>query len=451
MTHITRSPSVAGTFYPADGAELDRQVRSFLDQAPKQQIAAKAIIAPHAGYRYSGPIAGTAYAAVSHLTETVRRIVLIGPAHRLAFRGIAMPSATEFATPLGTVAVDSATLSDLAQRGQAHVLDHAFDGEHDLEVHLPFIQRVFPQAKIVPLLVGEASPEAVEQVLKTTWGGSETLIIISSDLSHYQEYDVARKIDLATSQAIEAGSIERLGGQFACGHLPIAGLLRRAAHLDLRCTTIDLRNSGDTSGDHSRVVGYGAYVFEYSQNARLSDDHRRTLHHVAQTTLRHAAATGRQVEVDMETAPFPLRAMRKTFITLDASDGNLRGCIGSTAPVNPLAQDVAINTYRSARQDPRFGPVKPSEVDHLKVTISILSTPSPMTFVDESDLIHQLHPEVDGLILREGSRQSLFLPKVWSVLPNPTSFVQHLKQKAGLPADYWSKTMQAFRFVTETF
>jgi len=447
---MIRTPSVAGSFYPAEAATLAALVRQSLARAQVEPYPAKALIVPHAGYIYSGEVAASGYAAVAHLAPRVRRVVLIGPAHRLGFRGIALPTASAFATPLGLVALDQEVLAAVNDGLEVRPLDLAFDGEHDLEVQLPFLQTVFPEATVVPLLVGAADPARVERLLEQLWGGPETLIVVSSDLSHYHDHASASRLDLATTQAIEALAPERLAPDRACGALPIVGLLRRAAALDLRATTLDRRTSGDTAGDHNRVVGYASIVFEPAAQARLSDDSRQRLLTLARETLELAAAGVPQRPLELNHYPWPLRALRKTFVTLEIA-GQLRGCIGSVVPNQPLVVDVAQNVGRAALSDPRFGPVRPEEVATIDLTIAILSHPRPIPCRSEIELLNQLQPDIDGLILRDGNRSALFLPKVWHALPQPLQFVRQLKQKAGLAPDHHSPTLQAFRFTTESF
>lgn len=260
MSNIRR-PAVAGLFYPGDAAELHRTVTELLAAAkPSTATQPKALIAPHAGYVYSGAIAASAYARLT-APERIRRVLLLGPAHRLPFRGIAVPEAAALATPLGQVPVDRAALADIADLPQVHALDRAFDGEHCLEVQLPFLQERLTDFSIVPLLVGDADADAVAEVLERLWGGPETLIVISSDLSHYLDYDSARSIDARTSAAICALRPEAIATHQACGRHPIAGLLTAAQHHALHGEQLDLRNSGDTAGPRDRVVGYGAYAF----------------------------------------------------------------------------------------------------------------------------------------------------------------------------------------------
>ena len=256
-----RKPAVAGMFYPAERQALHQQVQSYLQTTHVTGPVPKAIIAPHAGYIYSAPIAASAYARLQTVRDTIKRVVLLGPAHRVGFHGLALPSADRFATPLGEVPIDTKSVSDIAELPQVQVMDQAHAQEHSLEVHLPFLQELFAEFTLVPLVVGDASAAEVAEVLDKLWGGPETLIVISSDLSHYHDYATAQGLDLATSNTIEALRYEDIGYDHACGRIPVSGLLLVARKRGLTAKTVDLRNSGDTAGGRDSVVGYGAYVF----------------------------------------------------------------------------------------------------------------------------------------------------------------------------------------------
>jgi AmmeMemoRadiSam system protein B len=258
-----REPAVAGSFYPDDPAVLRAVVEDFLNAAldTPGEGAVKAIIAPHAGYIYSGEIAARAYAAVAARAQRIKRAVLLGPAHYVAFAGIAGPTATAFATPLGSLPVDRQALRAVADLPQFVLADEPHRPEHALEVQLPFLQTVLNTVEVVPLVVGRAWPAEVAEVIARLWGGEETLVVISSDLSHYLDYETARRRDAKTAAAIEALDGSRLGPEDACGYLAIAGLVAEARRRSLRVTRLDLRNSGDTAGPHNGVVGYGAWRF----------------------------------------------------------------------------------------------------------------------------------------------------------------------------------------------
>lgn len=257
-----RQPAVAGMFYPANRDELSLTINSYLEKArlPAGPVP-KAIIAPHAGYIYSGPVAATAYASLVPAAGVIRRVVVLGPSHRVPFYGLAVSTADAFMTPLGPILLDRPTIDSLLTLPQVKVLDEAHRLEHSLEVQLPFLQRVFDSFTLVPIVVGEASPQEVAETLDLVWGGPETLLVISSDLSHYQDYATAQRLDRATSDAIERLDGAAIDHEHACGCNPVKGLLDSASRYRLRASTVDLRNSGDTAGPRDQVVGYGAYVF----------------------------------------------------------------------------------------------------------------------------------------------------------------------------------------------
>ena len=255
-----RQPAVAGMFYPAEPRELRGMISGYLAAASATGAAPKALIVPHAGYIYSGPVAASAYALLKPLRGTIRRVVLLGPAHRVALTGLALPSSDFFATPFGNVPFDKEAAALIRVLPQVQVMDAAHAREHSLEVHLPFLQEVLGEFSLIPLVVGDASAEEVGEVLERLWGGTETLVVISSDLSHYHDYQTARRMDAATARAIETLRFEDLGYDNACGRVPVSGLLYVARRRGLAVRTLDLRNSGDTAGPRDQVVGYGAWA-----------------------------------------------------------------------------------------------------------------------------------------------------------------------------------------------
>ncbi len=257
-----RAPAFAGMFYSNKPQELAAAVRAYLDEAnpPRTDGPPKAVVAPHAGYIYSGPVAGTAYASLSARGKEVERVVLVGPSHRMAFPGVATSGASAFETPLGPVPVDQEAVALLSKEGLARAFEPAHENEHSLEVHLPFLKQVCPEARIVPLLAGDDDFRAVERVLALLWGEGETAVVVSSDLSHYHDYATAQKLDSATAKMVERGETGEIGFDQACGATGINALLALVADKGLTCTTLDLRNSGDTAGPRNRVVGYGAFA-----------------------------------------------------------------------------------------------------------------------------------------------------------------------------------------------
>lgn len=255
-------PSVAGMFYPAQPAVLTADIDAMLRESEKSGTTPpKALIAPHAGYIYSGPVAASAYATLIPAADRIRRVIVLAPSHHVGFEGLAASSADFFRTPTGDLPVDRDAVDKALELPQVQLFDNAFAGEHALEVQLPFLQQVLNEFTLVPFIVGNATARQVADVLELLWGGEETLIVISSDLSHFLTYERARERDRATSRAIAELSYERIGYEDACGRIPVSGLLLAARDHHLQAEVLDQRNSGDTAGDKSRVVGYGAYVF----------------------------------------------------------------------------------------------------------------------------------------------------------------------------------------------
>jgi len=255
-----RPAAVAGLFYPQDPQELSAAVAALLAGQHRSVRAPKALIVPHAGYVYSGNVAAQAYASLGAAARELRRVLLLGPSHREWFRGLAVPTVQSFATPLGIVRVDTTAVSRLCALPAVVRSDAAHALEHSIEVQLPFLQHIAPTAEIVPVVAGDASPAEVATVIEELWDGAETLIVVSSDLSHYHSYRAARELDGATAQAIVEGRTDLLGEQ-ACGCVLVNGLSLAVRAHGLRAAVLDLRNSGDTAGDKQRVVGYGAFGF----------------------------------------------------------------------------------------------------------------------------------------------------------------------------------------------
>jgi hypothetical protein len=445
-------------FYPASPEALRGRVRAFLDEAgPGDGLAPKVLIVPHAGYVYSGSTAARGYALLRPVAGQVRRVVVIGPAHRVAVRGVAIPSVDRFETPLGPVDLDRAVLDGLATEPNVVRSDHAHAAEHALEVQLPFLQEVLGAFTLVPLVVGDATPDEVAGVLERVWGGPETLIIVSSDLSHYLPYETARRVDAATLAQVLALGPE-LDHQQACGATPINALLHLARRRRLRPRLIAACSSGDTAGDRDRVVGYASLTFTAddrdpsaaADEEGLSDPSERPAAR-GQMLLAHARhaieSLFRAPGAALPDAPF-LDEPGATFVTLRL-DGELRGCIGTLEAEHPLRHDVLRNARNAALRDPRFEPLSEKELAGLSIEVSLLSTPEPLSFADEEDLTRQVEARRHGLVLEYGRHRSTFLPQVWEQLPDARDFLRHLKAKAGLPPDFWSEGIRVSCYAVE--
>ena len=461
MTSI-RPPAVAGTFYPGNADKLGAVVAAYLTQAEAQISEAapvpKAIIAPHAGYVYSGSTAAAAYARLKPAADVINRVILLGPCHRVAVHGMALSSADAFMTPLGEIPIDGKAALEICGLAQVQVFDASHAEEHSLEVHLPFLQAVLGDFKVLPLVVGDAPPSEIAQVLDILWGGPETLIVISSDLSHFLNYEAASELDRKTCQAIETLSPDDIGHDQACGRFPVKGLLALAKQRGLRVETLGLCNSGDTAGTRDRVVGYGAWAFfeadskpshtdTFEEKTRaLLDEHGGALLSLAARSISHGLASGKPLPVNLDDLPEALSTPGACFVTLK-KNGQLRGCIGSVQAHRAIAADVALNAFSSAFGDRRFKPLKQEELEELDISISVLSPSSPMTISSEQDLLNQLRPGIDGLIIEDRGKRALFLPSVWEQLAKPDQFLGHLKAKAGMALNHFSPEFQASRFI----
>jgi MEMO1 family protein len=449
MTAI-RHPAVAGTFYPAEPDALERQLARFLSEAANAAPAAappKAIIGPHAGYVYSGPVAARAYARLAAARGRISRVVLIGPSHYVAFRGLAVDTADAWAMPGGTVPLDKDAIALLRKLPMVGELDAAYQREHALEVHVPFLQQVLGEFRLVPIVAGEAPPEAIAAVFDALWGGPETLIVISTDLSHYLGYAQCRRMDQGTAEAIERFDIDAIGPARACGAIPTRGLLLEARRRGMTIERLDLRNSGDTAGPKDRVVGYGAWAL-YEDAARAAvDEAGSELIELARRSILSGLETGQPADVVPGESAVPLLvAPGAAFVTLRRHDGALRGCIGSAVATRPLIDDVVQHAFNAAFRDPRFPRLEWLELAGLSLSVSVLTPPEPMRFTGEADLLEQLRPGRDGLIVEDLGLRSLFLPSVWEEVPDRREFLMLLKLKAGLAAGHFSPTFRAQRF-----
>lgn len=442
-----RLPTVAGQFYPAEPLQLSNTVQQFINAALAAKTAPasspssvpKVLIVPYAGYRYSGAVAAAAYARLAAARHTIRRVILLGPSHRVAVDGLALPSAAFFETPLGPIEIDQQAVAAALQLPHVHQSDEAHTREYSLEVHLPFLQNMLEDFKLVPFSVGSADPQTVANLLDALWGGPETLIVISSDMSHFHPYDRARLTDSQTADEILTLS-STLTGEKACGAVSLNGLLLSAQRRNMAIRLLDMRNSGDVTGDHSSVVGYAAFALENTDSFSEVDSGYALLY-MARYVI------GRIYAIEK---PRPLwhPLMQKTgasFITLMLSD-KLRGCIGSLQAHRALGIDIRENALAAAFRDPRFPPLNRTEFDRMHIEISVLTPPQPLQFQNEADLLEQLRPGVDGLILQHQQQRSTFLPQVWEQIPDPRAFFNELKRKAELPTDFWSPALQVSRY-----
>ncbi len=425
-----RPAAVAGLFYPGDSRALSETLDELfggVEQLAPRLGFPKALIVPHAGYIYSGPVAARAFDELAPGRGIVRRVVLLGPVHRVPVRGLALPGAEFFDTPLGRIPVDQAALAELASLPQVVTSAPAHAMEHSLEVQLPFLQEALGNFALVPLAVGTASTQEVAEVIERLWGGPETVIVISTDLSHYHAYQDAKKIDGSTIMRIASLATD-INHEEACGATPLNGLLFLARKRNLKIELLAACNSGDTAGGKGQVVGYSSFALREPDVGVSLEEAGSTLLSVARgaidrNLLRKGATELRKPWLEQSGA---------TFVTLTRG-GRLRGCIGSLEAARPLGVDVAENALGAAFRDPRFPALTAEEWPQCGLEVSLLSAPKPIHFADEDDLLAQIRAGEDGLILEAEGRRGTFLPQVWEGLPDKRTFLAELVKKAGLP------------------
>ncbi len=448
---LTRQTAVAGQFYPAESLDLEHTVDQLLAGVTTDKNCPKAIVAPHAGYIYSGSTAAQAYARVVNGRDRISRVVVLGPAHRVGFRGMALSDADFYTTPLGDICIDQDATELIRLLPSVVSLAKAHAEEHSLEVQLPFLQRCLDHFSLVPIVVGQCPADDVARVIEALWGGPETLIVISSDLSHFLSYADARQKDADTSGQILACSAT-LSGDQACGANPLNGLLQVLKRKNLSISELQVINSGDTAGDRSRVVGYGAYVVNESSQARgiLSSAERQQLLYLARNAILAQLDQRGNCEIKLNQYHGSLRQKLASFVTLKIN-GGLRGCIGSLVASRDLVVDVAHNAIAAAFQDRRFKPLTLEEFTQVDVHISVLSPPQEIDIRTREELVAQLRPGIDGVILEQGDHRSTYLPSVWEQIPDAGQFIGELRVKAGLPRDGWSEQMKVSLYTTEEF
>ena len=445
-----REPVYAGSFYPADPEDLAGYIKTLTEKAQLSQVSVpadkrlKALILPHAGYVYSGFTA--AHAAAVLKNAAFSKVIVIGPDHRIGFDHIAISDVDAYKTPLGNICLHEDATTLLKETDIFQAVPLSDEQEHSVEVVLPFLQFYLKEFKFIPMVMGRADDRKCFSAVDAVTD-KKTLLVASSDLSHYLSYDDAIATDKDTIDKIltlDAGAIYDKR-HCACGRTPILVLIRMAEKYGWQPVLLHYSNSGDTAGSKDKVVGYAAIAFfgdqtmkESSSSGNFTQDQGQLLVKLARQTI--SRKLGRDIpsseSLEAALASDIYRQQRGTFVTLKKS-GQLRGCIGSLAAYEPLAEGVRRNAVNAAFHDPRFRALSIDELDEVQVEISILTDPKPLAYEDSEDLIKKLRVHVDGVILRKGSASATFLPQVWEQLPDPRQFLSHLCQKAGLAKDAW--------------
>jgi hypothetical protein len=433
-----RPAAVAGLFYPSEPEALQYMVAKLLKEAGGTRVAGRirGLVSPHAGYVYSGIVAAAGYRQVDPSFKTV---ILLGPSHRFPLEGASIPAVKAYRTPLGEVPLAklACTLQDeplIASVPQAHTR------EHSLEVQLPFLKVVLEDFHVVPILTNDADPEALAAIL-VPHIDNDTLVVASSDLSHYHAYERAVGLDRLFTAAVPALKFSDASQCEACGKQAVLTLMHIAKIKGWEGALIDYKNSGDTAGSKNQVVGYASIAFverkEASKrmNETLPPDDRRALLRLARSAIEANLVKDAKVDRPDPLSP-ALEEVCGCFVTLH-KHGQLRGCIGSIEPVSPLVECVENNAKSAAFRDPRFPPLRRDELSDIDLEVSVLSVPQSLRFRDGEDLKRQLKPLVHGVILSRGFNRSTFLPQVWKQLPDKEQFLGHLCQKGGMPQNAW--------------
>lgn len=436
-----KNPAVAGTFYPKSKEELLSQIEEFEKNNKKYyEYSSRAVIVPHAGYDYSGQLACE---GLSCFNKDVENVFIFAPAHRVFVEGCVLSGFDAFSTPLGEVEVNQTINKELQEKFECTVFNEAFKDEHAIEVQLPFLQRDLKFFKIIPILIGRQTLDKVVKIISHYWKDKKNGFVISSDLSHFLSAPDAQKVDSLTAQMIEEADIAQFNPEQACGSVAVCALGKFAHENEFSLIRVGLTNSGKVSGDNSRVVGYGSWLlYEGAKNTFI----KKYFSDFVLDVCRQSIETKGKFQPSDYAPVFD--ELGACFVTLELNN-HLRGCIGSILAYESLIDDLIKNAYNSAYEDPRFAPLSKEEFYNIKIEVSLLSAPVKMKFEDEQDLLFQIVPFEDGLIIKDGRYQAVYLPSVWEQLPEKKDFLNSLKQKAGLPRDYFSETFEAFRFRTE--
>lgn len=437
---VVRQPAVAGSFYPAGKKELESMIAGFLKNAVKEGQVSQILIVPHAGYPYSGQVAAHSFKQLEG--SNYKKAILIGPSHNFSVSGLFLSNATHWRTPLGLVKIADIN-SQLAKENNFTINDEVHKPEHALEVEIPFLQTVAPNIEIVPIIIGRLNAEQQLEfaAVLNQYLDSETVLVVSVDLSHYHEYDEAVELDNQSIKHILDLDSRGILADEIDAPWAVASVLELAKRNSWQPKLLKYANSGDVMGDKSQpVVGYAAlgfFVREARDKEEYSEAEKRKLLQVARMTIKKYLEDGEEYQVEADNPKF--QEKRGVFVTLN-KNGTLRGCIGYIEPVKPLIEAVRDNAISAAVHDNRFSPVAAGELDEIKIEISVLTVPAP-------DILEEIIKNKKGVVLKKGGYQATYLPQVWGGLPDPDEFFSSLCLKAGLPNEcYQNADIELFSY-----
>ncbi len=435
-----KEPTVANMFYTGDKEDLKLHIEYFKNESKNlYRYHTRAVIVPHAGLIYSGRVA---YEGISQIDKNVKNLFIFAPSHRVGFDGIALSSYDFWRTPLGEIELNQDICKALSEKYEAIFYDEAIAQEHSIEVEVPIIQSIFSDVKIIPVLIGKEQPAKIRDIIENYYQNPENGFVISSDLSHFLTDEKAQEIDKTTAQMIESGNISNFKFEQACGAVGIAGLVEFSNKNHFSMIRIDMSNSSETSEDKSRVVGYGSwFLYEGDKNHFIGQYWSDFVIGLCRLMIKSSF----EKKTMQISYPQVFDQWGACFVTLE-KDGHLRGCIGSIVAHQPLITDLIQHARDAAFNDRRFKPVTEDEIDSLKINVSILTDPRRINFVSEQDLINKIVPGRDGIIIKDGDKQAVYLPSVWEEIPDKKEFLKSLKVKAGMSEDYFSKTFEAYNF-----
>ncbi|HOP46568.1 MAG TPA: AmmeMemoRadiSam system protein B [Desulfobacteraceae bacterium] len=443
----------AGSFYPAARSELEKMIDRLTLQAKKADIdipsnkPLKALILPHAGYIYSGLTA--AHSSLVLKENQFKKVILLGPDHRVGFTDCAITNAEAYESPLGLIKLHADAAKLRINREMFRYIPASDKSEHSIEVLLPFLQRYLGRFEIVPVVTGYGDAERISDALNDVVD-KDTLLVVSSDLSHFLSYEDCVLMDRETIDMILNLEIDKISASInrACGKIPVSVLLNIAASRRWKSVLLHFCNSGDITGDKGRVVGYAAIAFYGSDSGydnrisgtRFNQAQGQALLKLARKAImeKFGMKLSKSDEYELETALTDsiFKTCRGTFVTLTI-DRKLRGCIGNLEPKVSILDGIRDNAVKAAFSDFRFAPLTANELERVDIEISILNRPLPLEYLDSNDLLAKLRPSIDGVIIRKGASAATFLPQVWGQLPEPEGFLSHLCMKAGMPSDAW--------------
>jgi len=444
--HIIREPAFAGSWYPGDKEALNKTVSGYLNKVKKADLngTIRAIIVPHAGYIYSGQVAAVSFKQLEDIYSTV---FLLGPSHSYPLRGMAITNATHYRTPLGEVKI-SDKANDMLIAG-LKINNEADAKEHSLEIELPFLQVQLKKFELIPIVVGDINPDELTGMLSKNLG-KDGLIVVSVDMSHYHSYNDARALDRFSIDKILNLDSKGIFEAEIDAPWAVSGLLSLAKEKQWKPILLHYANSGDITGDKSRVVGYSAIAF-VEEKEQLSKNEQEFLLKLARETLEKHLKDGKKPKIDDSKLSPALKKVQGCFTTL-SKNGSLRGCIGHIMPQQELYKCVMDNAISAAIEDHRFHHVTYSELKDLKIEISVLTPPKELRFTTPDELKEKLRPMIDGVVLKDRFKKSTYLPQVWEQLTDKEEFLSSLCEKGGMQSDCWKKptikvqTYQAFVF-----